>query len=131
MQLERELSGEWDPARLEQALSNLISNAVDHGDPDARVVVALRGVDASVVHVEVVNRGEMPPSVLDHAFEPFQRPSEREARRSSGLGLGLYIAREIVLRHGGDISVRSADGETLVCVVLPRPAPVDADAPRA
>ncbi|HET7753340.1 MAG TPA: HAMP domain-containing sensor histidine kinase, partial [Anaeromyxobacteraceae bacterium] len=116
---EGDLRGEWDPTRLEQALSNLVANAVDHGDPDGRVEVALRG-EEDAVHVEVANRGEMPPIVIEHAFEAFRRGPEWGGRKSTGLGLGLFIAREIVRGHGGDIALRSRDGETAVALTLPR-----------
>lgn len=119
VEVEGDLTGVWDPARLEQVLSNVLSNAVDHGEPDARIDVVLRGA-GHAVGVEVVNRGEMPPGMLEHVFEAFHRPPEKEARRGSGLGLGLYIAREIVRGHGGTIEVRSRDGETRLRLELPR-----------
>jgi signal transduction histidine kinase len=119
VEAEGDLTGVWDPSRLEQVLSNVLSNAVDHGEPDTRIDVVLRGAGLAV-GVEVVNRGEMPPGMLEHAFEAFQRPPEKEARRGAGLGLGLFIAREIVRGHGGTIEVRSRNGETRLHVELPR-----------
>jgi signal transduction histidine kinase len=119
LEAEGDLTGEWDPTRLEQVLSNLLSNAVDHGEPERGVEVRLSATGAAV-RAEVRNQGEMPPGVLDHLFEPFQRAPDRERRRSTGLGLGLYIAREIVRGHGGRIAARSQDGETRVEVELPR-----------
>jgi signal transduction histidine kinase len=116
--VEGDLGGEWDAARLEQVVSNLLSNALDHGEPESPVDVELRGADA--VRMEVRNRGEMPPSVIAHLFEPFSRPPDRESRRASGLGLGLFIAREIVRGHGGRIDVASRGGETRVWFELPR-----------
>lgn len=114
-------TGEWDPDRLEQVVSNLVSNAVDHGEPGVPVRVHLLG-DGDAVTLEVVNRGEFPPPVLAHLFEPFAQASDEQQRKGSGLGLGLYIAREIVRGHGGDIAVRSG-GETAISVRLPRRAP--------
>jgi signal transduction histidine kinase len=114
--------GEWDPDRLEQVASNLVSNAVDHGDPQQPVRVAIAGEPDAVV-LEVANRGDgFPPEVLEHLFEPFARPPEEKSRKGSGLGLGLYIARQIVQAHGGEIGVR-ADGETVIRVRLPRRPP--------
>jgi signal transduction histidine kinase len=121
LEAQGDLAGEWDPTRVEQLLSNVLSNAVDHGDPESRIEVRLSG-DGAVVRAEVRNRGEMPPGVLDHLFEPFQRAPEREGRRSTGLGLGLFIAREIARGHGGRIEARSQRGETFVWVELPRRA---------
>jgi signal transduction histidine kinase len=128
--VEGDVAGDFDPDRLEQVVSNLVSNAIDHGDDGAPVEVRLHGA-ADAVGLEVRNRGEMPPGVVSHAFEAFHRPPDGAGKKASGLGLGLYIAREILLRHGGDIAVRSEGGETLVRVVLPRSAAVDAEAPRA
>jgi signal transduction histidine kinase len=116
-----DLAGEWDPDRLEQVASNLVSNAVDHGDPATPVVVELEG-GADEVVLRVRNRGPpVPPEVLAHLFEPFSRGPDEKSRKASGLGLGLYIAREIVRGHGGEIDASSAD-ETVVTVRLPRGA---------
>jgi signal transduction histidine kinase len=113
-----ELGGDWDPDRLEQVVSNLVSNAIDHGEEGQAVKVELRR-DAEGVALEVRNRGEMPPAVLEHAFEAFHRAPEGTGKKASGLGLGLYIAREIVRRHGGEITVDSASGETRISMRLP------------
>jgi signal transduction histidine kinase len=117
-----DVTGDWDPDRLEQVASNLVSNAVDHGDTDQPVTVEITG-DADTVSLSVRNRGPpMPPDVLSHLFEPFARGPEEQSRKGSGLGLGLYISREIARGHGGDIAVTS-NGETTITVRLPRRAP--------
>ncbi len=114
-----DLCGEWDPDRLEQVASNLVSNAVDHGDPAAPVRVELAGEREHVV-LRVSNPGlPMPPEVLAHLFEPFSRGPDEKSRKASGLGLGLFISREIVRGHGGDIAAVS-NHETVVTVRLPR-----------
>lgn len=112
-----ELDGEWDPDRLEQVLSNLISNAVAHGEDP--IDVSLHG-EGDAVTLRVKNQGPpIPGSVLSNLFEPYHG---RE--RTEGLGLGLYIVDGIVRAHGGTITVRSAAGEgTTFMVVLPRQAP--------
>jgi signal transduction histidine kinase len=116
-----DVSGEWDPDRLEQVASNLVSNAVDHGDVGP-VKVEL-SAEADDVVLRVRNRGPaMPAEVLTHLFEPFSRGPDEKSRKASGLGLGLYIAREIVRGHGGEIHA-SSDGETVVTVRLPRRKP--------
>jgi signal transduction histidine kinase len=118
--VEGDVAGEWDPDRLEQVISNLVSNAIDHGAIDQPVRVALHGSD-DVVTAEVENHGDpFPPEVLAHLFEPFSRPPEAKQRKGSGLGLGLFISREIVRGHGGDIEARSDDGRTVITVRLPR-----------
>jgi signal transduction histidine kinase len=114
-----DLRGEWDGARLEQVISNVVSNAIDHGEDGEPVRVSVCAA-GEAVELVVENRGEMPREVLDHAFEAFQRGPEPAGRKASGLGLGLYIAREIVQRHSGSIAARSRDGCTRVVVRLPR-----------
>lgn len=118
-----DLAGAWDPDRLEQVASNLVSNAVDHGDPDTPVRVALAAAEGEVT-LTVRNAGPgLPPETMEHLFEPFCRPPDERSRKASGLGLGLYICREIVRGHGGEISALASDGEMAVTVVLPRAAP--------
>ncbi len=112
-----DLDGEWDPDRLAQVLSNLISNAVAHGqDP---IEVTADGAPEQVT-LRVKNHG--PPvseALLPTLFEPY-----RGRESSEGLGLGLYIVHEIVSAHGGTVSVDSAEGRgTTFTVVLPRLAP--------
>jgi signal transduction histidine kinase len=116
---EGDSTGEWDPDRLGQVVSNLVLNAIDHGEEGYPVKVSLRDEGEDVV-VDVQNRGEMPQQVIEHAFEAFQRGPEQTGRKASGLGLGLYIAREIVRQHGGDIAVRSDEGATRIALRLPR-----------
>lgn len=109
-----------DPTRLAQLFSNLISNAVQHGAADARVEVTVESGPREMV-VRVHNGGAIPPEVLPIIFDPFKRPRSRAG--SSGLGLGLFIAREIAVAHGGDVAVESepATGTTFI-VRLPREA---------
>jgi signal transduction histidine kinase len=115
-----DLTGTWDPDRLEQVASNLVSNAVDHGDPGTPVYVQL-SPDADAVTLTVRNSGPgMPPEVLAHLFEPFSKPPDERSRKASGLGLGLFIAREIVRSHGGEITASASGVETTVTVRLPR-----------
>jgi signal transduction histidine kinase len=117
--VEGDLGGEWDGDRLEQVASNLISNAIDHGE-DGKPIGLVLGSGPDEVTLEVTNRGEMPREVLDHAFEAFHRGPEQTGRKASGLGLGLYIAREIVRCHGGEIAIHSHDGATRIAMRLPR-----------
>ena len=107
-----------DPARLLQLLSNLIANALRHGTSGTRVTVGLDGGAADIV-VQVRNRGAIPATALPTLFDPFQRRPGRTS--SSGLGLGLFIARQIALAHDGDITVASTEETgTIVSVRLPR-----------
>src|SRR5437763_6611789 len=110
-----DLWGDWDPDRIAQVISNLVGNAVQHSDGDVKVT--LRG-EADVVVLETHNGGPpIPHEVLSHIFEPGRRGDAR----SGGLGLGLFIAQQIVLAHGGSIEVTSNDGDgTKFTVALPR-----------
>lgn len=125
-----ELTGEWDPARLEQVFSNLLGNSVRHGTRGKPVHVTLESQGANVTLL-VHNDGHIPPEILPRVFEPFQTSRESRAK-AGGLGLGLYIVEQIVLAHGGSVDVRSvpADGTTFR-IQLPRlcrsnTAPADA-----
>jgi len=114
-----DLTGVWDPDRLKQALLNLLGNAIDHGG-DGPVGIRIEGAGQDVV-LSVHNDGApIPASVLPVLFEPFRRGDGSP----HGLGLGLYIVREIVRSHGGAIEVHStaAEGTTFVSR-WPRNAP--------
>jgi signal transduction histidine kinase/CheY-like chemotaxis protein len=118
-----DLLGSWDPDRISQVLSNLAGNAVQHGSPDDPLVVRLDGTADKKVVIEVRNKGTVRPDVLATLFEPF-RVTQQKRDGSRGLGLGLFISREIVRAHGGEIVVRSSEGAgTVFRVELPRHAP--------
>ncbi|MEO7276104.1 MAG: HAMP domain-containing sensor histidine kinase, partial [Vicinamibacterales bacterium] len=106
-----------DGARLAQLLSNLLANALTHGD--ARVPVSVRGgIEDGVVEVSVSNGGTaIPPERLDRLFEPFVRASERQTRQ--GLGLGLYIADQIARGHHGTLEVESTSAATRFTFRMP------------
>jgi signal transduction histidine kinase len=116
-------TGEWDCARVTQVLSNLIGNAVEHGDPATPVDVTVTGNDLEAV-VAVHNRGpRISDTQLNGIFGPMKGNSATgdAAGPSGNLGLGLYIAERIVSAHGGRIEVQSTDAEgTTFTVHLPR-----------
>ncbi|MFL5355546.1 PAS domain-containing protein [Archangium sp.] len=131
MTLEGEGGGEWDGDRLAQVLGNLVGNALQHSPPDTQVRVSCRG-EAGEVLFEVHNEGEaIENAVLPGLFEPFRRG--RHAGSGAGsVGLGLYITRQLVLAHGGGITVSSRAGEgTRFTVRLPRRAPTPPPLPSA
>lgn len=108
-----------DAGRLLQVVTNLIDNAAKYSDPRAPIeVTALR--DDGWATVAVRDRGiGIPAEGLERLFERFYR-AENAAQHAGGLGLGLYICREIVERHGGTIAVASTPGEgSLFTVRLP------------
>ena len=108
-----------DPGRLLQLFGNLIANAVAHGTRGTPVSVHVQGRRSDIV-VEVANQGAIPADRLATLFTPFQG-RVTEASRSTGLGLGLFIARQIASAHGGDLTVESTAAKgTSVTVRLPR-----------
>jgi signal transduction histidine kinase len=114
--------GRWDGLRLQQLLRNLVSNAIKYGAPDAPVRVVLTGEKDDVLF-EVRNSGAtIEGSVLDQIFYPLKRGHAQENSHDTdgGLGLGLYIVREVALAHGGEVTVRFERGETVFAVRLPR-----------
>jgi len=118
-----DLSGQWDAARLRQVLSNLVGNAIEHGDERGAIEVAARG-EGSAVLLTVTNRGPViASSTLPTLFDPFVRVASMPSSntRGGGIGLGLYIARQIVIAHGGTIAVASSEETgTVFTVRLPR-----------
>lgn len=115
-------SGIFDKDRVSQILSNLIGNALKHGDPDCPVTVNIDGSDKEWVVIQVHNQGSILDDQLAKIFEPYYSvPVERHYRQ--GLGLGLYIVRQLVQAHGGDVTVQSAPSEgTLFEIRMPRGA---------
>jgi PAS domain S-box-containing protein len=115
------LPGVWDPDRLEQVFSNLIGNALLYGDPATPITIDGR-IEGRVALVDVHNDGDpIPDEIQATIFSPFRR-GERDSRTSktAGLGLGLYISREVTIAHGGGIDLRSSVAEgTTFRVTLP------------
>lgn len=114
-------SGTWDSERLAQVVANLVGNAVEHGAREAPIRVAVRGEEETVV-LCVHNAGPpIPPEALPQVFDPFRRAKKGSAcDGSAGLGLGLFIAKEIARAHAGTIAVASDEGGTTFTVTLPR-----------
>lgn len=111
-----------DRDRLEQVLGNLIENAVKYSPDDAEVIVRAERVNGETV-TSVTDRGiGIPPDELSAVFERFHRGKDVSTNHYGGLGLGLYIARQIVERHGGRIWVESDDARgTTFAFRLPQP----------
>jgi signal transduction histidine kinase len=117
------LKGTWDCARLTQVLTNLLGNALEHGSDGTVVNVSVQG-DEKEVTVAVHNRGPaIPEDQLDGIFNAMKRQTmaANSDGPSANLGLGLYIANEIVRAHKGTIEVESSeDRGTTFTVRLPR-----------
>jgi PAS domain S-box-containing protein len=116
-----DLDGLWDANRLGQLLSNLVGNAVQYGRAGTPVTVRLDGGAAEHVLLRVHNLGApIPREVLPGIFEPFRRGTW-SAAKPGNLGLGLYIARQIAIAHGGTLEVTSTERNGTAFVArLPR-----------
>jgi signal transduction histidine kinase len=102
--------GWFDPERVIQVISNLVTNAIVHGKAGTPVTIGLRGTDGEI-WMEIHNEGPpIPESLLPHIFHAFRRGAGA-AKDTPGLGLGLFISQQIVAAHGGSIEVRSREGE--------------------
>jgi signal transduction histidine kinase len=112
--------GNWDRDRLEQVAQNLLINALDHGEPETPVHVVGRGQNGQVT-VEVHNHAlePLPKEKLTKLFQPFGSSGRKKVGTRS-TGMGLYIARQIALAHGGDIGARFNRDEVVFAVTLPR-----------
>ncbi|WP_164008221.1 ATP-binding protein [Pyxidicoccus trucidator] len=115
--------GDWDGDRLEQALGNLLANALKYSPAESPVTVHAEGGPEGAV-LRVHNLGApIPAEELPHVFSAWRRGRKprSEGGSAAGLGLGLYIASQIVRGHGGDVEVASsAPGGTTFTVRLPR-----------
>ncbi len=122
LQTNGELTVEADASRLEQVLSNLLDNAVKYSPRGGTVRVCVGARDGEAV-VTVQDEGiGIPPEDQPGVFERFFRARNAPASQFGGLGLGLYLTREILRGHRGKISVDSAPGQgTTFTVALPLP----------
>jgi len=122
LEVKGDTHGHWDALRLQRVLGNLVVNAVKHGVPVAPVHIAITGEETHV-RFQVRNVGpSIDQSTLNQMFEPLNRGPALENRDKvdDGLGLGLFIVREIVRAHGGEIAARSENQEIVFAVRLPR-----------
>ena len=101
-----------DPARIEQVLGNLISNAAKYGETQAQITIGL-AQHGTQFEIATTSRGRgIPPADMPNLFQRFSRSASAQGGRVSGFGLGLYICKGLVEAHGGRIWAESAPGET-------------------
>jgi signal transduction histidine kinase len=114
------VAGHFDTDRMSQVLSNLVSNAVQHGEPGAPVQIHLDGSSVNRVIIRVHNRGAMPAGSMENIFKPYYSATDKQVPRT-GLGLGLYIVKEFVNAHGGTVDVSSNPSNgTMFEITMPR-----------
>jgi signal transduction histidine kinase len=117
------LHAEIDADRMAQVITNLVSNARHHGAQGEPVVIRLRDAGDDI-ELQVRNVGEaIPEDLAQTLFNPFKRQSLGNERNRSGLGLGLYIAHQIVQGHGGSIVYSFDEPQVVFSVLLPRQQP--------
>ncbi|WP_130392550.1 hybrid sensor histidine kinase/response regulator [Cupriavidus agavae] len=114
-----------DGGLIAQVLQNLVGNAMQHGDASMPVTVRIDGTARERVVITVTNGGVIEPAMLPHIFDAFRSGASRTtlgSGGSDGLGLGLYITRELVVLHGGTVEASSSaeSGTTTFTVTLPR-----------
>jgi len=115
-------AGEYDPDRMSQVVTNLVSNALTHGTPETPVRITVKEEGTGLTLAVWNQSTPIPPELLPTLFEPFRQGERRKA--SVGLGLGLYIVSEVVRAHEGTVTVRStAEEGTTFTVYLPRTQP--------
>lgn len=119
---DRPIEGCWDANRLAQVVTNLVDNAVKYGAADAPIEVTVDAEEApGPATIRVRNQGDpIPPERAASLFEPFRRGTEGDRHHAISLGLGLYIADEIVRAHHGMLSVHSDAHATEFTIQLPR-----------
>jgi signal transduction histidine kinase len=115
-----DVTGDWDDSRMAQVLSNLIGNAVQHGDTTAPIEVIVEG-NSGEIELSVHNGGNPIPSKdIPNIFDPLTQGNYGRTTRKN-LGLGLFISKQIIEAHGGDIEVSSSEAEGTTFVAhLPR-----------
>jgi signal transduction histidine kinase len=122
-----------DERRLRQVMTHLLTNAVKFSTPDSEVLVAARLTPEGDLEIMVRDGGiGIAPEDIERVFEPFSRLDTSLTRRTSGTGLGLYVARCLVKAHGGSIHLASAPGRgTTAIVQLPHSLLTHSPAPLA
>lgn len=124
LQVHGDTNGIWDEARIAQVISNLVGNAVQHGTSEDPIAVSITSNEDHLI-LSINNHGPcIPQDKLATIFEPLVRLAQEDDTQETNqtsLGLGLYIAREVVKAHGGSLNVTSdtTDGTTFT-LRLPR-----------
>jgi signal transduction histidine kinase len=120
------LEGTWDATRMRQLISNLLSNALQHGTCEQPITTTVRD-GGSEITIAVHNHGKtIPREAIGTLFDPMVRLPDGDTFRPNGsVGLGLYICRQIALAHKGQIKVNSGSEEgTTFLAQLPKTAPM-------
>lgn len=108
---QQSITGTWDEDRLEQVLGNLVSNAIKYSPDDTPVLVSIANHTSETI-VSVRDQGKgVSEEDQPHIFDRFYRTHNETAQKVEGLGLGLYIANQIIVQHGGRMWLESHSGD--------------------
>ncbi|MCM1283961.1 MAG: HAMP domain-containing histidine kinase [Muribaculaceae bacterium] len=119
LSLQPEVVISCDPDKLQRVFDNLIRNACFYSYPDSGISLYMAVVDGRAF-IRLENPGRtIPPEKLSRIFEQFYRLDDSRSTSTGGAGLGLAIAKEIVVLHGGHIEAESENGRVVFCVWLP------------
>jgi signal transduction histidine kinase len=109
---------EVDEHRIEQVYWNLLTNAIRHGESNAPLIQLNARLEREWVEISITDNGTgIPLEDQAHIFERFYRVHKHRARDAGGTGLGLSIVKNIILAHGGQISLRSTPGEGATFII--------------
>jgi signal transduction histidine kinase len=109
-----------DPDRIEQAIENLVANALRHTPSGGTITLSAAQADGMATLSITDSGGGIAPEHLSHVFERFYKVDASRAAESTGSGLGLSITKAIIERHGGTIRVTSEPGRTTFTILLPQ-----------
>jgi two-component system sensor histidine kinase BaeS len=118
----RAAGAQVDRLRIEQALGNLIANALRHTPPGGTIAIEIDAPDSDdMLTLRVADTGEgIPPESLPNVFERFYRAGKSRARAEGGTGLGLAITRQLIEAHGGEVSAANRpEGGAVITLRLP------------
>lgn len=113
--------GEFDASRIREAVANLVSNAVKYGVPGEPVTVRLAGENKLVrLTVENASVNDIPADELEQLFDPLRSTLPHRSGKERSLGLGLFVVRQIVKVHEGEVTGKSAGKRVTFTITLPR-----------
>lgn len=119
LQMDEDIHIDGDPVKLARVFQNILKNAASYSSPGTVITIRAEEKEDRIC-ISFENEGKtIPKQKLDSIFEKFYRLDDARFTEKGGAGLGLAIAKEIVLLHGGRISAESKDGRTVFKVELP------------
>lgn len=115
--IQDELKVDCNPKRIAQLASNLLKNAIDHGNPNSPVILYAYSSDGRFILTVTNQGGKISDEKIANLFKPYWRDGFKPT--NGGLGLGLFIASEIARAHSGSLSVKSTEASTVFTFEMP------------